>query len=147
MKIYPDNSFAIVESEKSAIIACAIITDSIWLSTCQLNGLFIEKAKILKGRKVILFPDLGGYEKWCKKAEEIKLFVECEIKVSTILENIATEVQRSKGLDIADYMIDELKTKTNQTLIHSHFTPELQLMIDENPTLLFLIDKIDLIEV
>jgi hypothetical protein len=44
-------------------------------------------------------------------------------------------------------MIYELKTKTNQTLIHNRFTPELQLMIDENPALLFLIDKIDLIEV
>jgi len=146
-KIYPDNSVAIVESEKSVIIASAIITDSVWLSTGQLNGLSVERAKVLIGRNVILFPDLGGYDKWCIKADEIKLFVECEIKVSTILEDIATEEQKAKGLDIADYMIDELKTKTNQTQIHNRFTPELQSMIKENPVLLHLIDRLELIEI
>lgn len=77
----------------------------------------------------------------------MKLFVECEIKVSTILEDIATEAQRSKGLDIADYMIEELKTKTNQTLVQSRFTTELQSMIDENSVLLLLIDRLEQIEV
>jgi len=111
LKLYPEKTVAIVESEKSAIIASAIVSDSVWLSTGQLNGLSIEKAKVLKGRNVILLPDLSGYDKWCIKADEIKLFVECEIKVSTILEDIVTEAQRSKGLDIADYKIVELKNK------------------------------------
>jgi hypothetical protein len=146
LKLYPDKTVAIVESEKSAIIASAIISDSVWLSTGQLNGLSIEKAKVLKGRNVILFPDLGGYDKWYIKADEIKLFVECEIKVSTILEDIATEEQRAKGLDIADYMIVELKTKTNQKQIQTRFTPELQTMIDTNSALLTLIDKLQLQE-
>lgn len=147
LKLYPDKTVSIVESEKSAIIASAIISDSIWLSTGQLNGLSIEKAKVLKGREVILFPDLGGYEKWCIKADEIKLFVECEIKVSTILEEIATIEQRDKGLDIADYMIEELKNKTIQSLVQSRFTPELHSMIEENPAVLILINKLELIEV
>lgn len=147
LKLYPDKTVSIVESEKSAIIASAIITDSVWLSAGQLNGLSIEKAKVLKGREVILFPDLGGYDKWCIKADEIKLFVECKIKVSTILEEIATESQRSQGFDIADYMIEELKTKTNENQIQSRFTPELKSMIEENPILLLLIDRLELIEV
>lgn len=147
LKLYPDKTVAIVESEKSAIIASAIISDSVWLSTGQLNGLSIEKAKVLKGRNVILFPDLGGYDKWCVKADEIKLFVECEIKVSTILEDIATEEQRAKGLDIADYMIDELKTKTNQTQIQSRFSHELEIMIQENNAVLVLINGLNLEEV
>lgn len=146
LKLYPDKTVAIVESEKSAIIASAIISDSIWLSTGQLNGLSIEKAKVLKGRNVILFPDLGGYDKWCVKADEIKLSIECKIKVSTILEDIATEEQRAKGLDIADYMIEELKTKTSEKHIQSTFTPELQSMIDTNSALLTLIDKLQLQE-
>ncbi len=147
LKLYPDKTVSIVESEKSAIIASAIISDSVWLSTGQLNGLSIGKAKVLKGRNVILFPDLGGYDKWCIKADEIKLFVECEIKVSTILEDIATEEQRAKGLDIADYMIDELKTKTNQTQIQSRFSHELEIMIQENNALLVLINGLNLEEV
>lgn len=146
LKLYPDKTVSIVESEKSALIASAIISDSIWLSTGQLNGLSIEKAKVLKGREVILFPDLGGYEKWCIKADEIKLFVECEIKVSKILEEIATVEQRSKGLDIADYMIEELKNKKNGKQSNPRFTPELESMTETNPALLLLINKLDLIE-
>lgn len=147
LKLYPDKTVSIVESEKSAIIASAIISDSVWLSTGQLNGLSIEKAKVLKGRSVVLFPDLGGYDKWSIKADEIKHFVECDIKISTILEEIATEAQRSKGLDIADYIIEELNNKTNQTHIQNPFTPELQSMIDENPVLLILINKLQLEEI
>ena len=156
LKLYPDKTVAIVESEKSAIIASAIISDSVWLSTGQLNGLSIEKAKVLKGRNVILFPDLGGYDKWCIKADEIKLFVECEIKVSTILEDIATEEQRAKGLDIADYMIEELKSPLSSRRgaggeviqpVQSPFTPELQAMIEKNKSLEILIDKLKLQEV
>ena len=147
LKIYPQKPVAIVESEKSAIIASAVIPDSIWIAAGQLNGLSIEKAKVLKGRKVTLFPDLGGYKKWSIKAEEIKQSVKCEIKVSTILEDIATETQRSEGLDIADYIIEELKAKTKTEIIKSRFSEELQSMIEENPALLILIDRLELEEV
>ena len=71
----------------------------------------------------------------------------CEIKVSTILENIATETQRSEGLDIADYIIEELEAKTKTKIIKSRFSKELQSMIEENPALLILIDRLELEEV
>lgn len=147
LKIYLDKPVAIVESEKSAIIASAVIPDSVWIAAGQLNGLSNEKAKVLKGRKVTLFPDLGGYEKWSIKAAEIKQSVKCDIKISTILEDIATETQRSKGLDIADYIIEELKAKTKTEIIKSRFSIELQSMIEENPALLILIDRLELDEV
>ncbi|NDP20795.1 MAG: hypothetical protein GZ091_06915 [Paludibacter sp.] len=147
LKIYPDKQVAIVESEKSAIIASVIMPDLIWLAAGNLNGLSIEKAKVLKGRNVTLFPDLGGYDKWSIKANEIKQSVRCDIKVSTILENIATESQRCDGLDIADYIIEELKNKTMQTQILSRFTPVLDQMILTNPALLILIDKLQFEEV
>ena len=130
LKIYPEKPVAIVESEKSALIASVIIPDSVWIAAGQLNGLSIEKAKALKGRNVILFPDLGGYEKWSDKASEIKQSVKCKIKVSTILEDLATEVQRSEGHDIADYILEELKAKTETVIIQSRFSTELELMIE-----------------
>lgn len=146
LQIYPEKPVAIVESEKSAIIASVVIPDSVWIAAGQLNGLSIEKAKVLKGRKVTLFPDLGGFEKWTVKATEIKQSVKCEIKVSTILEDIATETQRSEGLDIADYIIEELRAKTKTEIIKSRFSKELQSMIEENPALLILIDRLELEE-
>ena len=107
LKLYPDKSVAIVESEKSALIASAVFPDLVWLGAGNLNGLSIDKCQVLKKRNINLFPDLGGYEKWSTKVKEIKQSVNCEIKISKILEDIATEVQRSEGLDIADYMIEE----------------------------------------
>ena len=147
LKIFRNKPVAIVESEKSAIIASVVIPDSIWIAAGQLNGLSIEKAKVLKGRNVTLFPDLGGFEKWRIKANEIKQSIICEIKVSTILEDRATETQRSEGLDIADYIIEELKAKTKTEIIQSRFSSKLQSMTEENPALLILIDRLELEEI
>lgn len=147
---------AIVESEKSALIASAVFPELIWLAAGNINGLSIEKAKVLKGRNVTLFPDLGGYEKWINKTAEIKQSVRCDIKVSMILEDIATNSQRVDGLDIVDYMIEELKSPLYSRRgadcdvipqIQSCFTPELYQMTIANPALLILIDKLQLEEV
>lgn len=80
------------------------------------------------------------------RSYKIKQSVKCDIKVSTILEDIATETQRSEGLDIADYIIEELRAKTKTEIIKSRFSKELQSMIEENPALLILIDRLELEE-
>jgi hypothetical protein len=147
LKLYPDKPVAIVESEKSALIASAVFPDLVWLAAGNLNGLSLEKCQVLIGRNVTLFPDLGGYEKWSSKVAEIKQSVKFDIKISTILEDLATEVQRSEGLDIADYLIEELRNKTNQTQIQSRFNPILESMIQRNNALLVLINGLDLEEV
>lgn len=41
LKIYPDKQVAIVESEKSTVIACCIVPDLVWLAAGNLNGLTI----------------------------------------------------------------------------------------------------------
>ena len=114
--IYPDKPVAIVESEKSALIASVLLPDFIWLAAGNLNGLSTEKAKVLRGRNVTFCPDLGAYGKWSSKADEIKQFVKCEMKVSTLLEELASEKQLAEGLDIADYIIEELINQ-NRVLI------------------------------
>jgi len=63
-----------------------------------------------------------------------------------MLDDKATPEQRAKGLDIADYMIEELKTKTNEKQIQSPFTPDLQSMIEKNKSLLVLINNLALEE-
>lgn len=108
LKIYPDKQVEIVESEKSALIASAVFPDLVWLAAGNLNGLSIEKCQVLKGRNVMLYPDLGAYVKWCLKATEIQKLYNCKISVSKLLEDEATEIDRDNGLDIADYIISEL---------------------------------------
>ena len=104
---YKLKPIAIVESEKSAIICSYFMPEYVWLSAGNINGLSIEKFKVLKGRKVILFPDLNkGYEIWKKKANEFKDIT--DIKTSDYLQRIATPEQVINGLDLADYLIETI---------------------------------------
>lgn len=98
-----DKPIAIVESEKTAIICSVYYPKYIWLATGGLNNLKVELLRILAGKNVVLFPDLGCYNKWFHKAKEFKQF--CNIKVSNILELNATEDEKNKGLDLADFVL------------------------------------------
>jgi len=147
LKIYPNKHVAIVESEKSAIIASCIMPESVWLAAGNLNGLSIEKCQVLKGRDVVLYPDLGAFEKWSIKATEIQKQNVCKISISTLLEVEASDSDRANGLDIADYIIAEIKSKKATLEIQSFFSPTLQSMIEKNKALLILINGLELEEV
>ena len=95
---------AVVESEKSAVIASIFQPQFTWLSCGGKEGLGTSKIQVLKGKNVILFSDLNGFDKWTEKANEISLIAK-SITVSPILEGIATDAEREKGLDIADYFL------------------------------------------
>ena len=93
---------AIVESEKTAIICSAYLPQYTWVATGGINNLKVDKCKSLKGRNVVLFPDLGGFDKWLIKAEEIKTI--CYVKVSDLLEKNASSEAKNKGYDLADFL-------------------------------------------
>ena len=114
---------AIVESEKTAIIASQFIPDFIWLSSGQLNGLNEKKLMPLKGRKVVLFPDKGkAYHDWKTKADEFSYLM--KIKVSDLLELKAPA--EHDGYDLADYLIQfDLSTFYGSTAYQqSHYHTE-----------------------
>lgn len=94
-----DKSIAIVESEKTAIIASVYLPQFIWLACGSLTNLSRDKCKVLEGRNVILFPDLNGYDKWSERAKEFGF------QISDLLECWATEAEKEQGLDLADYLI------------------------------------------
>lgn len=93
---------AIVESEKTAIIASIYFPELIWLASGSLSNLTIEKCNVLKNRKVILFPDADGFSKWAEKAKELEQIA--TVLVSDLLEREATDEEKRLGLDIADYL-------------------------------------------
>lgn len=98
-----NKTVAIVESEKTAIIASVYFPQYVWIAVGSLNNLSIERCSILSGRDVILYPDLNGFDKWSAKVLEINMIA--NVYVSDVLERIATEEERIKSLDIADYLI------------------------------------------
>ena len=159
LTIYPEATVCIVESEKSALISAAIFPNFIWLASGGIQGLAVNKCKVLKDRTVILYPDLNVFEKWSEKAQMLNsLFpspfgegpgVRCS--VSTLLEDIATPEAKANGLDVADFMINQLTSKPKikpieVAPVQNRFTPELKQIIETNPALLLLINKLELIE-
>jgi hypothetical protein len=90
---------AIVESEKTAIIASIYLPQFIWLAAGGKEGLNQVKCQVLKDRQVTLWPDVNAFAKWKKKANEFGF------GISDLIEKNATEDQRAKGWDLADYLI------------------------------------------
>ena len=96
---------AIVESEKTALVAAHFIPDFIWLATGGMHGCFNSEAmQVLGGREVILFPDLKATEEWRQRLPMLESFCR-RATCSDMLERIATGAQREAGLDIADFLL------------------------------------------
>ncbi len=93
---------ALVESEKTAIIASLYLPQFVWLAT---GGISIdpEKCATLKNRNVVLFPDINGLNKWQKSAKNLKSIA--NIQISSLLENRATVDEIKEGYDIADFLL------------------------------------------
>ena len=94
---------AIVESEKTAIIASVYHPQFIWVAVGSLQNLSAERCKVLKGRKVCLFPDLKAFDKWNSKAKELSHIA--KFYVSDMLERMATAEDKNQAFDIVDYLI------------------------------------------
>jgi hypothetical protein len=108
LKTEPYKNIAIVESEKTALIASFYIPENNWLATGSISNLKKELFEPLKGKYVTLYPDAGAYEIWKKKAEQLKDIA--KISISNLIETRATKEQIEKGFDLADYLIkDNLK--------------------------------------
>jgi len=91
---------ALVESEKTAIIAMAHMPQYLWMATGSLNEFKASKLEILKNRIVLAFPDLGAYEKWQQKA----VLLPFRVQISDYLERNASDGEREKGLDVGDFL-------------------------------------------
>ena len=145
LKIYPDKAVALVESEKSALIGSGVFPDYVWLATGGKSQLSIEKLKVLKGRTVIMFPDVDGFEYWTKRAKDIET-IGCKVIVSDLLEKNATDEERKKKIDIADWLIRYLSEATVAEVRNELSEAErmLQVMIEANPAVQTLIDMFNL---
>jgi len=101
LKQYPFKPVALVESEKTAVICSAFWPEYIWLATggkSQLN----DRLQVLRGRKVVAFPDVDGYLEWKEKLSRVRGL---DIVVSDVLEKEASFEDRANHVDIADLLI------------------------------------------
>ena len=103
LNLHPNKLIAIVESEKTAIIATVFFPNFVWMATGGIGNLSYDKIKVLKGRSIVLFPDLCAYNLWFEKAEYFKSMF--NITVSDYLENNATIQDKEEKYDLADYLL------------------------------------------
>ena len=117
---FPENNhktIAIFESEKTAVIASVYFPDFVCLATGGKHGTkWTEKnvCKVLSGRKVILYPDLGAYDTWKQKGSLMATVAGCSVRVSNVLENGASDDEKIQGLDLADYILKQKIKPSNQ---------------------------------
>ena len=113
---YPHNPVALVEAPKTAIYGTLYFgvpeqpTNFLWLAVYNLSSLNLSKCRALKGRNVSLFPDLSkdgkAFELWSEKAATIQKQLQgTYFQVSELLEQLASDQDKEKGKDIADYLI------------------------------------------
>ena len=100
-----DKTVALVESEKTAIISSALMPQYTWLATGGKSGLTAERLASLKGRKIIVFPDVDAFKDWQQK---IFTFPHLDIRISRLLEDNATPADRAAHIDLADWIIQFL---------------------------------------
>lgn len=137
LKMYPKKPVALVESEKSALIASGVYPEYIWLATGGKSQLSIEKMKVLHGRTVLAFPDVDGFDYWKDKAKELES-IGLNIQVSDILEKNATDQDRIDKIDLADWLIRDLMTDCRPA------PNTLDTLLGINPVLKSLIETFDL---
>lgn len=111
----PEKPVAIVEAPKTAVIASLYFPQYVWLATCGKHGIRWTEAsvsKVLQGRKVFLFPDLGydktvrmsTHDMWRQKAVELQR-QDINAEVVNLLEEMATPIEKEQGLDLVDYLV------------------------------------------
>ncbi len=112
-----NKSVGIVESEKTAILATAYLPNYVWLATGGSNGPGLtntETIALLKGRRVTLFPDVGAYEIWTKKASQMK-----DMGINALVSSLLENNGKPHNWDLADEVLDyrvPLELRTGQTV-------------------------------
>ncbi len=118
---------------KTAIVASYYLPEYVWLATGGKNGCFNADAlRVLRGCQVILYPDIGATDQWRQKLSLLRS-LGIEASIFNLLEEVATDDERTAGLDIADYL---LQIEPDQAVLQS--------MIRRNPYLQTLIDELQL---
>ncbi len=105
---FPSKPIGVVEAEKTAIVASLCFPKFVWLAVGSKQSLKTDKLKRFGMRKIVLYPDADGFKQWQETAQRARLHGQ-DVKVSNLIERRATDAEKGKGLDLADYLIAEQK--------------------------------------
>ena len=103
-------TIAVVEAEKTAFIMSEHYPDYLWLAAGGLFELTAKKLILLRGYRIVLFPDTDpdrkAYTRWYQVAQEAHRLYDLDITVSALLEQKATREQKQRKIDLVDYYFE-----------------------------------------
>jgi hypothetical protein len=117
----PEKPVAIVESEKSAIIASVYMPQFVWIATGGASGCKwreYDVYKVLKGRTCTFYPDNGFFNKqskktcfqeWSERVERIADVLPGKFQVSRVLEDLFKNTER-EDQDLIDVILRKDET-------------------------------------
>lgn len=150
LTIHETKPIALVESEKTALIASLYLPHYVWLASGSMQNVSIEKFKSLKGKSIVLFPDTSkngkAFELWSLRSKELNDLGYNTI-VNDLLEKNATNSEKELGCDLADYLLKysiENFSNSSKQVIMTEYDTVLQCMIDVNPVISQLIQEFNL---
>ncbi len=121
---------AIVEAEKSAIIASLFFPEFVWLAIGSKQSLKVEKIKRLGNRQIILYPDADGFDQWQAVALDAQR-QGSNVKVSRLIENHATTEQKANGYDLADYLIEQQNEINELNEVYDAYNSKLAAVLND----------------
>ena len=103
-------SVCIVESEQDAVVLSELFPESIWMAYATIEHLQIDLFAPLEGRNVILYPctdlNMSNYVFFCDLAAAVhKQYPSIHITVDPILEDNATDEQKSRCIDLVEFLL------------------------------------------
>ena len=111
----PAETICVVEAEKTAVILSEIYPQYLWLASGGLTQLQLDKFRPLRGHHLILYPDTDEtgetYKSWYETAQLVQQQPFWEdsppIEVNPILEFQASPDQKSRKIDLVDFILDK----------------------------------------
>ena len=111
-------SVCVVEAEKTAVILSELYPQYVWLAAGGLGEVQADKFRPLRGHKVVLFPDTDpdgtAFKRWSDAATTVmqQPFWEDSppIRVSPLLELHASSEQKSRKIDLIDFVFDDIES-------------------------------------
>lgn len=100
----------IVGTEPSAVLLSELLPEGLWMATVYPSNLNILTFEALRNRDVVLFPradPVGSYYLAAVElADQAKRKYHMNVTVNTLLDQQASEEQKKREIDLADYLIE-----------------------------------------
>ena len=117
-----EKPICVVECESSAVVLSELFPDSIWMAYCTVPHLDIQLFEPLQGRTVTIYPctdpcmsNILFFEELC---DSVRKHYDITLSVDRTLEDHATDAQKSRHIDLLDFLLESLThTETTEIIL------------------------------